>query len=209
MKTENLFVEFVYEGADPTAWIESIEDYVERSHEHAVEVTKAPVDPESMVTLRDDVGTTNARAVAAGSHPFVLDSPILQLETQLETFTIDSGGERLDSFLNHVQLVYDATDPLYAFGLFSYQVDALDVEVPQPVGNSLRSDGEIESPTWLMALPPEMVEKYDREWLRSLPVERVEDLSDGGLLLVATENITDGGAVYEAMQRLRKAWNSN
>ncbi len=140
------------------------------------------------------------------SHVFPYNKQILSMGIGLDELRRDDGDKRLASFLEFVTLIYHATDPLYGFGMLSYRLEAIDVEVPPPISDKKLAENRINHPTWLMLFPPEMVEAYGREWLKSLPAARIDSLDDGGLLVITTMEVTDADAVYEAMQNIEQAF---
>ena len=52
----------------------------------------------------------------------------------------------------------------------------------------LAADGQLQDVSWLLLLPPETVAAHGREHLLGAPVWRTEELEDGGVLLVTTDD---------------------
>jgi len=50
-----------------------------------------------------------------------------------------------------------------------------------------------------------MVGGYGREELLSLPAQRIDELEDGGILILATDRFDDGTAVREAVEAIDDA----
>lgn len=80
--------------------------------------------------------------------------------------------------------------PLYVLGADPNQLSALFGEKPEPVATSREGilEGDLEQLYWLQVFPPRMVERVRRDALLSAPAWRVEELSDGAVLLVAYAN---------------------
>jgi len=70
-------------------------------------------------------------------------------------------------------------------------MEAIDIEIPSPVTDESLANNRINLPTWLMMFPPAMVEEYGREWLLNLPAERIEELDDGGIMVITTDEFAD------------------
>lgn len=56
-----------------------------------------------------------------------------------------------------------------------------------------------------MIFPPAMVETYGRDWLLNLPADRTESLNDGGILVVATEDIAEYDRRFELVTHISES----
>jgi hypothetical protein len=139
-------------------------------------------------------------------HPYPCHQPVLSMTLEGSELQQDNSAEKLSEFIDLVTVVYNATSPLYGFGMLSYRLDAIGVEVPPPISDEGLAKRRINHPTWLMVFSPEMIETYGREWLEDLPAARIDSLDDNGLLLITTLDVTDNTAVYESMQAIAEVF---
>lgn len=111
---------------------------------------------------------------------------------------LDSGDEPelAETAVDLLELV----EHVYAGGpecpRFVYAVSELhrsrlvDGELPPPVTAESLAEDSIEYACWLMGFPPSIVETYGRDTLLSAPAWQTSELSDGGVLVLTTENPT-------------------
>jgi len=119
--------------------------------------------------------------------------------------TGEEGTAWLEGHLDFVQKVYAMTSPVYVCGMHIWTMEGIGIERPSPVTDQGLANNRIDLPTWLMIFPPEMVEEYGREWLLDLPAERIEELDDGGIMVVATQDFVDTETVTEFTNRVYDA----
>lgn len=90
--------------------------------------------------------------------------------------------------LDLVKTIYTVLEDPPAFG---YGLDPSHLEDPTrelPVTTGSIDSTRLREVSWLMLFPPSYVDVYGREMLLDAPVWRAEELDDGAILLVATEN---------------------
>lgn len=196
--SESVFVEFLYESSDA----DRLGDIW--SHFDARSADDDRIDPgersESLLNLTygsvsclvesfSDASGEARWAVPDVPHVEVSIDELLFREAA-ESEAAPSLETRLDDAVELVTELYLATDDRVrvGYGVPAYHVEAiLDGLVGLPAtGESLTEDA-IEYASWLTVFPPELVESYGRDTLLSAPAWRVEELPDGGVLLVAYE----------------------
>lgn len=134
-------------------------------------------------------------------------------------YVCDDGEEVLLDALDLVTLLYKTLSPGYVFGMHISRVDKVEApysSVTKPIECESLSKNRITHPTWLMVFPPAMVEEYGREWLLDLPADRIEELDDGAIMVVATEDITSCEAdaeiaelMHDAMEPIEDAFDAH
>ena len=204
-----LLSNFVFESADTEACVAKIQRYIDEHSTDAITYKRFPVDEEDELRIESGLIDVLLSPNQAEYHPFPYNQPVFSMSLESSEICQDDGAERLSEFIDLVTLVYNATDPLYVFGMLSYRLDAIGVEVPPPISDEGLAEELINHPTWLMMFPPEMVETYGREWIENLPVDHVDSLDDGGLFVVATFDVTDSTLLYESMQALEQAFENH
>lgn len=135
-------------------------------------------------------------------HPY--SAEICRLSIKVENLVPPDKREQI---LDIVFEVYDLTDASYVFGHHEFHEDGFYVlpdEEPasSPITGESLSANRIEYPTLLMLFPPAMVEEYGSDWLRDLPVARIEEGDDGSLLVMPIEDTsgwTDDQAILDAL----------
>lgn len=175
---------------------------------------------EQEVVLGGELMSVGLRANSDAERIYDYDTALITMSIPSERLVRPNGDERLDSAVSFVPRVYAETDPQYVFGMHTWRIeridkDYLDHSIPSPVGDDTLSQNRIGHPTWLMLFPPTLVEEYGRDWLLDLPAERIEELDDGAIMTVATEDVTEGESdteiaqlVDEAMEPIEAAFDS-
>jgi len=134
----------------------------------------------------------------------------LEINISYQQFQSDSGYQKYQKFLEAMKLVYEATNPAYAYVTRQSDIEAMDMYLKQPTSNDALSENRIIAPTWVMLFTPPMVEEYGREWLLDLPADRMDKLFDGGLLIVSTERLVsdpeDGSGYDDDMAQMDEAF---
>ncbi|WEL16229.1 Uncharacterized protein SVXHr_0044 [Halorhabdus sp. SVX81] len=102
---------------------------------------------------------------------------------------------KVEGVINTVRRFYEHVQPPFAFSQLPYEWE-YEVKVTQQHLDT----PELPDIYWLVFLSPELCEDIGRSRVRSAPVWKVEDLADGGLGLVATNNLRYS---REHKQRLR------
>lgn len=115
----------------------------------------------------------------------------LSLRVRCMRLLQETNHELLADFFRLSTAIYRLTDPQYACGLHSYQIESLGQYTPFPISEDAFAANCIERPMWVMVFPPPMVAEYSRDWLLSLPVERVDELDDGAIVTIATTDFFD------------------
>lgn len=113
-------------------------------------------------------------ALDAGDEPELAETAVDLLELVEHAY---AGGPECPRF------VYGVTEP--------HRARLVDGDVPPPVTVESLADHRIEYACWLMGFPPSIVETYGRETLLSTPAWQTSELSDGGIVILATENPTN------------------
>lgn len=124
-------------------------------------------------------------------HLFSYGAAVLSLRISADSLIRDGGAQRLDRYIGVLKQLYSETRPQYVCGMESELMEAIDIEIPSPVTDESLANNRINLPTWLMMFPPAMVEEYGREWLLNLPAERIEELDDGGIMVITTDEFAD------------------
>ena len=101
--------------------------------------------------------------------------------------------------------IHNSTDIQYGFGMISREGPEDPRQFTPPVSDESLAQNRINYPTWLMLFPPEMVETYGREWLLDLPAERIDELDDGAIMVVATTAITECDTDEEIQETVTEA----
>jgi len=94
-----------------------------------------------------------------------------------------SAENSLNEYMKVVTCLYDYLDVWYGFG--SYLSSGVGFDELRPNVESIR-DGEIDRLYWLNLYTPDLVDHIGRSNLLSAPAARIEQLSDGGVMLVST-----------------------
>ncbi|MFB6200759.1 MAG: hypothetical protein ABEI98_01995 [Halorhabdus sp.] len=102
----------------------------------------------------------------------------------------DSGKRYVEDALDVLTSVYQITEPLYVYGMHVGQMEMVGRDVDPPVTESSLAGDRINYPSWLMAFSPAMVQEYGQEFLTRLPADHVEELGDGGVLVVGRDDFT-------------------
>lgn len=150
------------------------------------------------------VSTARIRPFKDNSGPerwTVPDLPHIEIRYDREPFNDAVGDDRqleaiADDLINLVTYIYTVSDlrPEFVYGVTGlHQTLLAGNEVPLPVTAESLAENRIGYATWLMLFPPAMVETYGRETLLEAPAWHVEELDDGGILLVSTPNPTYPG----------------
>lgn len=202
--TGTAHIEFVYaDGTDVTTVAEDVWRYYRESDEPVrISDFEGPRMEETFQTFTltskayDISLVTHVEAFAPtdDDHRWTIpDLPTLEQRIGIDDLQYGDPADRIDDLCSLVRGIYAASDarPQYSYGLDPYHAEAVGDLVDVPVTAAGLRDGRIDDASWLMLFPPQPVETYDREWLRSAPVSRTIDLDDGGLLLVAIEDPWD------------------
>ncbi|AWB26350.1 hypothetical protein HARCEL1_00750 [Halococcoides cellulosivorans] len=110
-------------------------------------------------------------------------------------FSGEDGSDTLQEVIDSVRLVYEHLPAPFAFSQLP-----LKHEYETTVTREHLETPELPDVYWLMMLSPEICEDIGRERLKSAPVWRSEPLPDGGMELVATDDLQ---FTREHKQRLR------
>lgn len=116
---------------------------------------------------------------------------ILTSEDDSESAAID----RMNAFYDFLGEIYEqfldlGREPLYVFGTdFAEYEDVTDPEHSDFVSRDRILDREVPGVYWFQIYPPEHVEAIGRERLQSCPAYRLEELSDGAILLAGTQGV--------------------
>lgn len=121
---------------------------------------------------------------------------------------VNAGEQYLTDTLEVVELLYGLSDPVYVYGMHSGSMDVVGMEYEKPVTPETLAANRLNYPSWLMLFPPVMVEEYGRGWLLDLPVDRVEELDDGAILVVAKDDFTDCEIEADMMNQLYEMYQS-
>lgn len=119
---------------------------------------------------------------------------VVLLETYMGKFTEYSQEENLENlvrFLDLGKLIYAKCRAKYGFGgnaIATFGRQKKDVEDQLKAGELVEL-GQLGKMPWCVFLGPEMASEYVSKRIKNLPCWRIEDLSDGGVLLVATPTI--------------------
>ncbi|MFC7072623.1 hypothetical protein ACFQJ7_17160 [Halovenus rubra] len=112
------------------------------------------------------------------------------------------GQQQFEETFDLVRQFYQGIDAQYVFGMHSERIETIGLPenrngIRSPISDESLAQNRIVTPTWLMLFPPAMVEEYGREWLLDLPAERIEELDDGTIMIVATTDIFDADSDFE------------
>ncbi|WP_435358095.1 hypothetical protein [Haloarchaeobius sp. DFWS5] len=131
-------------------------------------------------------------------HPYSCSTDFVELTVLCDELASESSEEALEALLELVRSIYDRTAPQYVFGMHDWRIELIEsLSVPRetrivsPISDEGLAAGHIDLPTWLMLFTPSIVEEYGRSWLLDLPVTRNEELEDGSILVIVTEEIVD------------------
>lgn len=113
-------------------------------------------------------------ALDTDDEPKLAESAVDVLELVDHAFAAGSGCP---------EFVYGVSEP--------HQSRLANGKVPPPVTLDSLADDRIEYACWLMGFPPSMVETYGRETLLSAPAWQTSELSNGGVVVLTTENPTN------------------
>lgn len=119
-----------------------------------------------------------------------------------------SEKSKLISYLSFIMDIYGAIEPEYVFGCTETDLEAVSSDTVSrhpPIDADTFAEGRITRPEWLMIFPPAMVETYGRDWLLNLPADRTESLNDGGILVVATEDIAEYDRRFELVTHISES----
>lgn len=128
---------------------------------------------------------------------FAYDDEIVILDlTCSGLFRSETPSQQFQELFDLVRRFYEATDAQYVFGMHSGRIETIGLPenrngIRSPITDASLAQNRIVAPTWLMLFPPGMVEEYGREWLLDLPAERIDELDDGAIMIVATTDIFD------------------
>lgn len=131
-------------------------------------------------------------------HILEYDGAVLSLDVDCASVVSDkdAGPQQLNETFDIVRQLYQGIDALYVFGMHSERIETIGLPeslngISSPISDESLAQNRIVAPTWLMLFPPAMVEEYGREWLLDLPAERIDELDDGAIMIVATTDIFD------------------
>lgn len=131
----------------------------------------------------------------------LLDLPVAALSIG-EQFVLPRDGEsdgeaveRMDAFHAFLgelygQFVDSGFDPLYVYGLdFAESEFARDPDHVNHVSRERILDREVPGIYWFQIFPPDVVERLGEDRTRTCPAFRLEELSDGAVLLVGYQGV--------------------
>ncbi len=148
-----------------------------------------PEDDRLRLTARTVSGSLERFDGRASDPLTVPDVPSLRLRIGSAEF---HAGERpVGALLDLLRELYYAVDPQYCCGLDPGHVEGIRRQAGLPVTEESLANTHVETASWLMLFPPEMVAAYGREFLLSAPAWRVEEVDDGAVLLVASSDPFD------------------
>jgi len=159
----------------------------------------------SPIYIETDTTGFKARAGYATGVPDTDDGISIGLE--YDELAGENSEDVYKAFIDALKQVYESTEPLYGWGIRRTRIDI--PELSTPATSESIADSRIIAPTWVMLFTPAMVEEYGREWLLDLPVDRIDDLPDGGLLIVCTEQLLDvppGDEYFSDMAEVDRAF---
>jgi hypothetical protein len=137
-------------------------------------------------------------------HNFAYEDELVSLDLTCSVlFQGESPGpKQLEETFDLVRRFYEGIDAQYVFGMHSERIETIGLPenrngIPSPITDESLAQNRIVGPTWLMLFPPAMVEEYGREWLLDLPAERIDELDDGAIMIVATTDIFDAESDFE------------
>lgn len=136
------------------------------------------------------------------------DLPCLLLSTQtLATLDYETAVGKSDALADLVAAVYDRLvekpDIVYGMGPGQVHWCSRDETNPYPIDSDGLAEHELNLAAWLFVLPRSFRARYDADtWRDSGQLERLEELDDGGLLVVLGETPTEGAAWKSATRTL-------
>lgn len=137
-------------------------------------------------------------------HIFPSQKSFFSISVGLDKLQREDGKKRLTEFIDLSRIIYHATTPLYGFGMLSYRLESITVELPPPISDDTLTENRIDYPTWMMLFSPEMVKEYGREWLEGLPAEHINPLNDGGLQIITTTDLTGKQDIYAHLEEIEE-----
>lgn len=199
---DSVFGQFVYDGSAEQA-LSRLKQYLD---------TEADID----YRVRDDTEITLSTQPRPLSVRVRSSLPIpdvdagLHLSLGIEQFQGENAREYYEMLLETMTLIYEATEPAYAYGILRAAIEWSDMYLKSPTTSEALAKNRIVCPRWLMLFTPEMVDEYGREWLLDLPADRFDELHDGGLLVVSTERLVtdpeDIGGFSDDMAEMDRAF---
>lgn len=138
-------------------------------------------------------------------HGYACDSAILTASVACRDIVRDGGKRQLDMYLDLVKELYEHTATTYVFGDHTWRIEGVGEYIRSPVTDDGLEHHQIGWPMWLMVFSPPMVESYGREWLLDLPAARTEELSDGGIMMVATYDFLECSTDEEVARTIGEA----
>jgi hypothetical protein len=139
--------------------------------------------------LRTDI-TSYGIGIDSASYPS--DGRLdLQIRTAVDDIKDGADSRRFENFIDIIKWIYEMTEPQYVYGVHQVQEGEFGDRLDEPVTTESLSADRITQPTWLMIFPPAMVDTYGRDWLFSLPVDRVEELDDGAVMTISVDDFSD------------------
>ena len=192
---------FPYPDGDATAVRDALFDRLEETPALVERV------PGRMIACSDDTDISfgvSAPALDSGVYITPEEVPCLILRRD-KTGVFSDKSDGRDRYVDFLISIYELLPQQPPFG---YALDknhsggVIDVDEPGPITEHNLDCETFYDAAWVMFFPPCLVERYGRETLHDLPARRIDDLSDGTVVVVATgdpTNYTDYWDIGEAL----------
>jgi len=150
-----IIVNFLFDNTESASWVSQIKEYIDTT-ETDVEYSQYPVHDDDQIVLSGIEIMLVLEAVPPVCQIYDSDRSVLDGRIVIDHLRDDEPS--LNPFLELIKIAYLAAGPVYVFGMPSYRVETIGVDIPgtetpAPVSKSGLADNRIDHPTTLMVFP--------------------------------------------------------